>query len=95
MKSLTPSDERAVLEVLDKVCDKDVHKAIKYVSPTHVVRATRAKSDSKYERGTMRVTLHIGKPNFDEREFISDCKKVREKFPIRGVILKFHPQKKK
>lgn len=94
MKRLTPIDMKAVSDVLQAVCDKDVHRAVKYISPTLIVRATRTKNDGQYEAG-MRALVHIGKPNVRERDFIKDCKKAGEKFPIRGIILQFHPEKKK
>jgi hypothetical protein len=93
MKQLTPIDIKSVSEVLQEVCDKDVHHAVKYISPTHIVRATRARTNGK--GGNMEVTLTIGKPNYLERDFIKDCRKVGERFPIRDVVLKFHPVKKK
>lgn len=72
-------------------------QAIKYVSPKFVVRATRMMTKSPSgKRGfvtgqNVTITLTLGRPNYREREFIKDCKKAGEPFPIKNILLKMPP----
>jgi hypothetical protein len=73
--------------------DERVHKATKYVSEKSTIKVTRVgKPDKKDTRLEFKVTM--GKPNYLERLFISDCIKAGEKFPIKKIQLKFYPKKK-
>lgn len=86
---------KAVAQVVESLVENKAHQAAKYISPTLVVRATRPLFKGKIQKGNISMVLTIGKPNYKQREFIKDCKKVGEPFPVKGVILKFPPQKKK
>lgn len=61
-----------------------------------IVRATRKLVNGKVPGfGNIEVTLTIGKPNYKERNFVKQCKKAGEPFPIKKIQLKFPPKKKK
>lgn len=84
-----------VEDVVDTLlATKNVKTAVKYVSPNLIVRATRRGRHDGRDKN-IDMVLAIGKPNYRERDFIKDCKKAGEKFPIRGIILKYFPEKKK
>jgi hypothetical protein len=36
----------------------------------------------------------IGKPNYEEREFIKKCKKAGEPFPVKKIQVKFYNKSK-
>lgn len=72
----------------------DQRKAIKFLGPNLVVKLTRQrKTDRRARQHTFLLT--IGKPNFDERKFVKDCKKAGEPFPVEKVQLQGHPVKRK
>jgi hypothetical protein len=75
---------RVVEMVLLKI---GVRKATRYMSPEYVVKATRRMYAGKLygKSRTIEIVVTIGKPNYEEREFIKKCKKVGEPFPVKGV----------
>ncbi len=83
-------------QVVNALLGAEAHKATKYVSATHVVRATR-----KLRRGRIPkrdngvdIVLTIGRPNYAEREFIKKCRKAGEPIPVKKIQLKFPPKKR-
>ena len=88
-------------QVVEAILDNDsVMRAVKYLSPKEVVRATRRsyKSNNRKTRKgqAIEILLHLGRPNYLEREFIRACQKAKESFPIKKVQLKlWNPPKKK
>jgi hypothetical protein len=81
-----------VQTVVDALIRTRAHRATKFMSPMQVVRATRrlerkrVPSDKRIE-----VILHIGPPNFREREFIKACKRAGEPFPVRKIKIAMPP----
>lgn len=77
-------------EVVDKILEGGIVKATKFVSPKEIVRGVRRRfgKDKKFNRGNMEIILTIGKPNYVEREFIKQCRKNQEAFPLKGVLIK-------
>lgn len=72
----------------------DQRKATKFLGPNLVVKLTRQrKADRRARFQTFLLT--IGKPNFAERKFVKDCKKVGEPFPVGKVQLKGFPVPRK
>ncbi len=81
--------------VIDTLLGQKALKATYYISPNLIVRAVR----KTYKNGTAKrhilrsanteVMLTIGKPNYREREFIKDCQKAGESFPVKKIQLKF------
>lgn len=61
-------------------------KATKYFSPTEVIKATRRVYGKK--KGN-EILFTFGKPNYAERKFIRDCKKIGEPFPIKRIQIKW------
>lgn len=95
MKTDIVSLKTTIGQVVQSLVENDAHVAVKYLSPTQVVRATRKLFDRKIVKtGNIEIVLTIGRPNFYEREFIHDCKVAKEPFPVRGIILKFPPKKR-
>ena len=97
IKQSNPPYSQVVATIL---ANNNVMRAVKYISPKEVVRATR-RSFRIYNRKTRKgqsieILLHIGRPNYLEREFIALCQKAKEPFPIKRIQLKlWNPPKKK
>lgn len=67
-------------------------RAVKYVSPVQVVRATRVLVRKKVPKsGPIDIRLTFGKPNAREREFIRVCKKAGMVFPLRQIQIQMPP----
>lgn len=81
-------------KVIETLISQDAVKATEYISPRSIIRAVR----KRYKRGTdkpkivrnhnIEITLTIGKPNYREREFIKDCLKAKEPFPVKKIQIK-------
>jgi hypothetical protein len=71
------------------IIDSGAKKATQYISPTEVAKATRRGKARKSDR-TVEMVFTIGKPNFEEREFIKKCKKAGEPFPVKKIQVKFY-----
>lgn len=84
----------AVEKVVRNVLEGRIKSATKYLEPKLVVRASRRLFKGKIVKGNVEIVLTIGRPNYEERDFIKDCQKAKEPFPIKGVMLKF-PSKSK
>jgi len=66
--------------------------ATKFWDEGMVIRATRRTYEGKirWRNGApVEILLHIGKPNYAEREFIKKCKKTGEPFPVKKIQLGF------
>lgn len=77
--------QKAVSEVINWLFQTNIYSAAKYISPTLVVRAVRKRYNGKLMKGNSEISLVIGKPNYEQREFI---KKVKEPFPVKKVQIK-------
>lgn len=89
-----PKVLKAVEAVVNALLMVDgIKTATKYLTKQLTVRGTWAASeDSDIDRRT--IALSIGIPNYAEREFIKDCVKAGEPFPVRKVQFKFTPIKR-
>lgn len=66
------------------------YKAVKYLDEKETIKATRKRYGGKIRKGrTIDIVFTVGKPNFEEREFIKKCKKAGEPFPIKKIQLKY------
>lgn len=70
-----------------------VRFAAKYLSEKLVVRASRPVFGPKGKKriikgGNLQLILTVGKPNFEQREFIKSCKKAGEPFPVKKMQIK-------
>lgn len=81
--------EKSVRECLDTGC----RKATAYISDSMVATATARHRPDKRNKRTEFV-VKLGAPNFLERRFIRQCKKVGMCFPLRQVQLRWWPKKK-
>ena len=79
--------------VVDNLLETNSYKAEKYLTDKLVVRATRKSYKGKFAKGNIEILLVVGKPNFAQREFIKDCKKAGEPFPVKRIQLKALPKK--
>ena len=61
------------------------YSAIKYVSPTKVIKATRRGRKEAGEHAEFVVS--IGKPNYAERIFVKSALAAKEPFPIKKIQL--------
>lgn len=76
----------------DVVTQPNVRKAIAYISPTFVVKATAQRRQDKRSK-SMTLLVTVGKPNFVERRFIRVCQKAGMCFPLRQIQWKHWPKK--
>ena len=75
-----------------------VKKATRYVNKNKTIKLTRLSYGNKpTPKNAKRETfiLTIGKPNCKEKEFINDCIKAKERFPVSRPQVKHFPSKKK
>lgn len=81
-----------VIEIL--LQNTNARRATAYESTNYTIKATRQRPYNKRDKAeTFIVTM--GRPNYEEREFIKLAKKAGESFPIKKIQLKFWPKKKK
>lgn len=79
--------------VINTLVNSTARRAIKYISPSLVVRATRRTFRGKIAGGNLELSVTIGRPNYSERLFINKCIKAHEPFPIRKIQLKYLAQR--
>lgn len=84
----------AVSKVVDSLVSCGARSAEKYISPNLVVRASRRLFRGKIIKGNIEIVLTIGRPNYAQRYFITDCKVAGEPLPVKKVILRFPPKSK-
>lgn len=87
--------ERCAVDEVIGMIEGDVCRATKFLSPTTIVRAVRKVYRGKFSAGNMEIILTVGKPNYQEREFIKVCKEKKCLFPVDEVRIKRLPVKKK
>ncbi len=91
-----------VSNVLDCMLEcPGINKATKYLSEKLIIRGTRRTykttcGNQRKLRKTdpIEILFTIGRPNFKERAFIKNCKKVDEPFPVLKVQFEFDKKKK-
>lgn len=66
-------------------------RATKFLSPTETVRAKRVTYHGRIDKRERRtiIVYSIGRPNYEEREFIKLAKEAGEKFPIQKIQIKW------
>lgn len=90
--------KKEIVQVVNDVIRFDALKAVKFIEPNFIVRATRRTFGGKVrnKRGeNIEINLTIGKPNYLEREFVKLARKAKEPFPVKKVQLKLYSPKKK
>ncbi len=82
-------------EVFREIIRSEVKKATKYIGQELIIRVTKKTFDNNANnKGNMQITMTIGKPNYQEREFIKKCLIVNEPFPVKKVQVKLFNNKK-
>lgn len=86
----------AITKTVEMLLRTESKRATKYLSSDLVVSAQRKSYGNKLDRRghNIDIVLKIGKPNYAERDFIKQCKKAGEPFPVKKVQLKAFPSKK-
>lgn len=69
------------------LCDVTARRATKYVSGRCVVRASRRFRPRKDPR-IDEIVVTVGRPNYAEREFVADCRKAGEPFPVKKIQIR-------
>ncbi len=66
------------------------YKATKYLDEKLTIKATRKRYGGKIYKGrAVDIVFTVGKPNYEEREFIRRVKKEGGSFPVKKVTLKY------
>lgn len=75
-------------ELANAILKGGAKKATRYFSENEVLKATyQGKRNRKASQHTIIFTL--GRPNFEEKEFIRRAKEAKEPFPVKKIQLKF------
>jgi len=84
-------------KVVSTLIATESKKATAYLSPRLTVKATRVSFDGRIDGRDRRadIRLTIGTPNFDERHFIKAAVRAGESFPVKKVVTKPFPRKRK
>lgn len=81
------------------IANPTMRKATKYIDPKIVVKATRQRGNKPYARADSKrretFLVTIGRPNYEEREFIKDCAAADVMIPLGRVQLKAYPKRRK
>lgn len=76
--------------VLAKCIYDGAYKATKYISKNETLKATRKRYKGKIYKGhAVEIMFTLGKPNYEEREFIKMCFSASEPFPVKKIQVKF------
>lgn len=79
-----------VPKVIEVLVAQRAFRATKYLSPKLIVRVTNRKRKFN-TRENLELIVTIGRPNSRERDFVKDCLKAKEPFPIKQIIFKLPP----
>jgi wobble nucleotide-excising tRNase len=85
-------DERSKVfsELAECILVDGAYKATKYINEKLTIKATRKRYKGKRLWGhAIDIIFTVGKPNYEEREFIKMCKKAGEPFPVKKMQVKF------
>ena len=81
--------QKEIGQVVQTLIDNKARVATKYLSDKLTIRASQNVYNGRISNGKSYITLTIGKPNYEAREFVKKCKKIGEPFPIKKIQLKF------
>jgi hypothetical protein len=76
-------------DIAEIILEGGAIKATKYFSPTEVIKGTRLIYSKHCKKMDNSIVFTFGKPNYAERQFIRDCKKAGESFPIKKIQIKW------
>jgi hypothetical protein len=86
-------DERSKVfsKLAECILEGAAYKATKYINETLTVKATRKRYKGRiYKNHAVEILFTVGKPNYEEREFIKKCKKAGESFPVKKIQEKWN-----
>ena len=84
-----PCDAKMGAQVVEALVVNKAASATKFISQTLTVRASRRLVDGKVRNDRkMEIVLTIGRPNFEAREFIKQCRRAGEPFPVKKIQFK-------
>jgi hypothetical protein len=86
-------DERSKVfsKLAECILEGAAYKATKYLSEKLTVKATRKRYKGRiYKDHAVDIVFTVGKPNYEEREFIKRAKKAGEPFPIKKIQEKWN-----
>ena len=94
---MNTSEYKTVATLVEMLEVGGAWRAVKYVTPKRVIRATQKLHRGRVRRSTanLEVLVTIGRPNYRERQYIKACLKAGEPFPVRKVALQFPPKRRK
>ena len=84
---------KATAAVVAALLATNARQALKVISPTEVVQATRLAYDGKFIRQHVHIVVTAGRPNYLARRFILACKKAGELFPVKKIQLRYLPKR--
>jgi hypothetical protein len=84
-------------KLIQTLIETESHVATKYLSPKHVIRATRKVFNGRIDKRDRRTEIMVtdGEPNYHARQFIKLCKRAGEPFPVRNIQLTPFPKRRK
>lgn len=87
--------EKAIVEVFRAFYEHPkAYRVTKYISEKLTVKVSLPRYKANKNKpapktyGKFQGTIVIGRPNYEQRQFIKLCKKAGEKFPVKKVQLK-------
>lgn len=93
------TNSQILKQAVDLLLKTGAWKVTKYLSAKQTLKVTRR----RYNRGPgsfagggdIELVVNIGRPNYDERQFIKDCQKAKEPFPVKKLQVKCLPKRRK
>jgi hypothetical protein len=85
-------DERVAVfsELAGSILVGGAYKATKYLNDKLTIKATKKRYKGRVYKGqAIDIVFTVGKPNYEEREFIKKFKKSGLVFPINNIYEKF------
>lgn len=83
-----------VASTIQAVITAGAWRGVHYVGPKEVIRVTRERYDHKLDKHQLNLRVHIGPPNYIERDFIKEARRAGEPFPVKKVQLQSLPKKR-
>jgi len=82
---------QVVGKVVGALLANNARRATKFLSEKETIKAQRIIFGGRISKRDTRTTVVVtfGRPNYLEREFIRQCKKAGESFPVKKIQLKF------
>ena len=84
-------DERSAVfsKLAEHILIGGAYKATKYLSEKETIKATRKRYKKGVYHKAIDIVFTVGKPNYEERDFIKKYKRAGEPFPVKKIQLRF------